>query len=187
MFLHTHGCFPRLSKGMIIVPYKPNDRKSPTLWKCLYFSPYMSYRSALVTTIYTPPVQGGKLRLREHANLLKEFPKFVDFFKEKVTLMMLIEKINADLKKPIVKEKIEMLKKKMQKRTWVQAASDCTHTLVTHRVGYHYDVFCKHSCGIENKVLIPAEGKGGKKDGSCPPLGRGGGGSGVFTYCILDW
>ena len=76
MFLHTHGCFPRLSKGIIIVPYVPKDRRLPTLWKCLYFSPYKHYHSALVETSYSPPVQGGKLKLKNHADLLKNFPNF---------------------------------------------------------------------------------------------------------------
>ena len=73
----------------------------------------------------------------------------------------------------------------MAVRSYLQATLDCTHTMVTHRVGYHYDVFNKKSLGIENKVLIPAEGKGGKKDGSFPSLGRGGGGVGVFTWVLL--
>ena len=192
LFLHTHGCFPRVCRGVVIVPYKPKDRDRPTMWKCLYFSPYKKYHSALVSASYTPPVLGGKLRLRDHDGLMRQFPKFEHFYRQKCELMMVIEKINIARRrvpewKPLVQTKIDLLKKTMAARSYLQATVDCTHTMVTHRVGYHYDVFHTNSCGIENKVLVPAEGKGGKKDGSCPSLGRGGGGAGVFTYAILDW
>ena len=55
----------------------------------------------------------------------------------------------------------------MEGRSDIEAVKNCTHTLVIHPVGYHYDVFGGGILdGIENKVLVKAEGKGKKKDGS---------------------
>ena len=185
-FLHTHGCFPRVSGGVIFLPITPTDRHYATTWRCLYMSPYQPYCSSLVTVDYTPPVQGGKFKISQH--LLKAFPKFIDFFRVKRYLVHLLDKVNAKMNLPIITSKISIFKNKMKEKTDMEAVeSCCMHTLVSHRVGYHFDVFDKFSSGIENKVLCVAEGKGGKKDGSSPSLGRGGGGPGVFTYAILDW
>ena len=107
------------------------------------------------------------MKLKNHADLLKNFPNFESFYKKKIEIMMLVEKLNVALQtkgcKPIVPTKIKMLKKKMLNRTYLAAAMECTHTMVCHCVGYHYDVFDRSSSGIENKVLLIAEGKGGKK------------------------
>ena len=117
----------------------------------------------------------------------KAFPKFEEFFSLKRQVVQLLHNVNATLKVPIIPSQISLFLNGLKGKNNIEAVKTCTHTLVTHRVGYHYDVFSKGSDGIENKVLVEAEGKGGNKDGSCPSLGRGGGGSGVFTYCILDW
>ena len=140
----------------------------------------------MVTVDYTPPVEGGKMKL--NSNLLGQFPKLVDFFCVKKELVELLEELNQKNNISIIPSKISQFLKEVKGKSNKECVQHCcTHTLVTHRVGYHYDFFDTNSSGIENKVLVVSEGKGGKKDGSCPSLGRGGGGPGVFTYAILDW
>ena len=79
--------------------------------------------------------------------------------------MQLLHNVNATLNVPIIPSQISLFLNGLKGKNNIEAVKTCTHTLVTHRVGYHYDVFSKGSDGIENKVLVELEGKGGNKDG----------------------
>ena len=56
------------------------------------------------------------------------------------------------------------------------------YTLVTHAVGYHYDVFGKGVNLLENKVCFSLN-----TTEACTDIGRGGCGIGKFVFAILDW
>jgi hypothetical protein len=60
------------------------------------------------------------------------------------------------------------------------------HTIVTHAVGWHRDVFASNGTdNIENKVLLLSKCRSDwMKTAS---LGRGGAGRGAFVFGLLDW
>jgi hypothetical protein len=64
-------------------------------------------------------------------------------------------------------------------------ALNASHTLVTHPVGFHRDVFSSGQAEIENKLLIVSFDR--SKLGEKLARGRGGAGPGIFVYAILDW
>ena len=54
------------------------------------------------------------------------------------------------------------------------------HTLVTHPVGYHVDVFAKGKSSLENKICL-VDRLNSKK------YGRGGAQDGSYVFALLDW
>jgi hypothetical protein len=60
------------------------------------------------------------------------------------------------------------------------------HTIVTHAVGWHRDVFASNGTdNIENKVLLLSKRRSDWTNTAS--LGRGGAGSGAFVFGLLDW
>ena len=74
----------------------------------------------------------------------------------KKELVNIINRVNACIELPIIPSEIKAFLRKMDKKESCEAVKDVTHTMVCHRVGYHYDVFDPSSSGIKNKVLIEA-------------------------------
>ena len=115
-FFQTHGCFPRKGGGIICLPLTPLDRDNPTSWRCIYMSPYKPYQSSMVTVDYTPPVEGGKMKL--NSNLLGQFPKLVDFFCVKKELVELLEELNQKNNISIIPSKISQFLKEVKGKSF---------------------------------------------------------------------
>eukprot|EP00978_Attheya_sp_CCMP212_P027972 scaffold95216_cov68-Attheya_sp.AAC.10 len=64
-------------------------------------------------------------------------------------------------------------------------AMNASHTLVTHAVGFHRDIFSSGQAEIKSKLLMVSFDRSDLSETIA--RGRGGGGPGFFVYAILDW
>ena len=200
-FLLHESVFPRKSVAVKLV-------KHALYWECLYISP-CSGRA--VKHCYCPPVTGGIFRTTDA--LLVDFPFLLEFAESKVMAACILNEINrmdvtsfkiavaataAEI--PLLEKAISStegtrlmndshdhpgryLPNNTRKHILQSLSMDGHHTLVTHPVGYHVDVFSNGvTSRLENKICfdIPAS----RKTGS---VGRGGAGSGRFVFAIIDW
>ncbi len=80
----------------------------------------------------------------------------------------------------------------LRTRPWWYLAMTAMHTFFLFPVKVHGDIFAgsgaqdEDKCDvIENKVIFVSHRRSDLSQAL--PLGRGGGGPGVFTYSLLDW
>ena len=183
-YVKQPGAFPR---KVVAVKFLPNN----LYYQCLYISPYTG--KATNRTKYSPAHIGGIFKVSE--NMLQRFPFLFDFVEFKIFsaiictnllamtgLVIQPKAVDNELKKFTRVLSDEMKSPFLSKRHKVlhKFISLSRHTVVTHPVGYHRDVFDKGEPILENKkcFIVPGIGTG---------CGRGGAGRNKFVVVLLDW
>jgi hypothetical protein len=193
---HTQrpGSWPRHSSAVrkIIV-------NSPS--RCGYYGIYLRTTTAKTACwFYNTPQIGGHQKLKpkqvEAFPLLASFPdcRFVTaqvlryrnlcLPNEHIACAEAVTNMFHDVIN-IIKPEADSNVRKDFSRVGYCLALNASHTLVTHPVGFHRDVFSSGQAEIENKLLIVSFDR--SKLGEKLARGRGGAGPGIFVYAILDW
>lgn len=155
--------------------------------------------------IYGTPKRGGQFDVDQET--MSKFPFLYEFAETKVHGAYLLRALNSRLSCPVqpiaVANEIRIYERAVyiapgmkwtslsckgretecrpRREALVQFVAHNKHTLVTHPVGFHVDVFAKNKECFENKVCFRATGRQ-----KCP-MGRGGSGQNKYTFCVLDW
>jgi hypothetical protein len=184
-FISQPGTFPRKVVGVKFL-------RNQLFYRCLYISPYTG--DATNRTKYSEAHKGGVFRVT-HQMLLRS-PFLFEFTEKKIIAAIIcinllaltgviIQPLAVDhelqtltnvLKEDLSKSKYLTYRKKILQLF----ISRSRHTVVTHAVGFHRDVFDKGKPILENKkcFVVPSLGTG---------CGRGGAGKNKFVVALLDW
>ena len=151
-FLNYPSNFPVKCKGIKFMKLKHT-------WKCFYLSRLQDGK--FVSVDYTQPHGGGNFELPNHFyDLFKFFPKFT-LSKATAALILEVYNLDKDVKvqpKAIANElkNIALSRSKENKvcvKDFVKVFNTSNrHTLVTHPVGYHRDVFAYASDGNSQTI-----------------------------------
>jgi hypothetical protein len=184
-FIKQPGSFPRKVVGVKFL-------RSKLFYRCLYISPYSGI--ATNRTKYSEAYKGGVFRVTE--KMLERSPYLFEFAEKKIMAAIIcanilaltgvfiqpqavdheLQTLSTVLKEDMSRSNFRMQRKKVLHRF----ISKSRHTVVTHAVGYHRDVFDKSKPILENKkcFIVPSLGTG---------CGRGGAGKDNFVVALLDW
>lgn len=189
---------PRQSRGVKFV-------KSGSAWACAYIKVGEEDYGEAAYYCYGVPKRGGQFKASQE--LMTKFPFLYNFAETKVYAAFILNEINflrsASVQPTAVNNEIRIYEKSVfiapgmrwtslsrkgresqlrpRQAALVQYVMHNKHTLVTHPVGFHVDVFADGKESLENKVCFVL---GGRQ--KCP-MGRGGAGPNRFVIAILDW
>jgi hypothetical protein len=184
-FVHQPGAFPRKAMAVKFVREK-------LFYRCLYISPYTG--KVTTRTKYSPAHKGGVFKVT--VPMLRRSPFLFEFAEYKIISAIIcknllhftgvaIQPLAVDnelqnLSKACVGDHAESPFSSKRQRILHRFIAKSRHTVVTHAVGYHRDIFDKGNPILENKkcFVVPGFGKG---------CDRGGAGKDYFVAALLDW
>lgn len=174
-----------------------------TKLRCLYFN---TVDLKLCQVDYSIPRRGGKFKMPTEILLKKEYKFLFGFIESKIVAALLLNSINRSQKfnykvnspatdyemqniihtQAEIKKMIGTCNQLYSTRhlfLMTHSSNHCTYTLVQHCVGMHEDFFdgSGSKSSLENKRCFV------NRDIQGTNIGRGGMGSNVFVYALLDW